>query len=118
MRRLIMLKPRVAPADTRVVPPSAAPRKPKVSDPFYSSAAWIALRDRVRREAKGMCEWPGCRHRGRWVDHKKERRDGGAGLDRANCWLLCSSHHQIKTAAERRRREASGGFAGSPAGAI
>ena len=40
------LQPRVELANLRT---AALP--PKVADPFYSSPAWIALRDRVRREA-------------------------------------------------------------------
>lgn len=98
--RITMLKPRIPTLDIRIAPPV------KVADPFYSSAAWIALRDQVRREAGGRCQWPGCAERGRYVDHRIEIRDGGARLDRQNCGLLCASHHLQKGARERAKRAA------------
>ena len=60
------LKPRIALANLRT---AALP--PKVADPFYSTQAWIALRDRVRREAGGRCQVAGCGRieRGMIVDH-------------------------------------------------
>ena len=79
---------------------------PKVADPFYSSAAWIELRGRVRREARGRCQVQGCTQRGAIVDHIVELKDGGAPLERTNVWLLCASHHSLKTVAERARRTA------------
>lgn len=102
--RLPTLKPRIPMLDTRIALPPAAPRLPKTSEPFYSSAAWIELRDRVRREAQGRCQALGCTKRGRWVDHIVEIKDGGAKLDRNNCMLMCPSHHTAKTAAVRARR--------------
>lgn len=109
MPKLSAMKIGLRVRDNRSLRPAATfetieKRRTKKSDPFYSSAGWIALRDRVRREARGRCEWPGCTHHGRWVDHRVERRDGGPDLDRANVWLLCSSHHTSKTAAEREKR--------------
>jgi len=97
------LQPRVGSADLRT---AALP--PKVADPFYSSPAWIALRDRVRREAGGRCQAPDCgrAERRMFVDHIVELNDGGAPLERTNVWLLCPSHHSLKTAAERARRTA------------
>jgi len=41
-----------------------------------------------------------------FVDHIVELNDGGAPLERTNVWLLCPSHHSLKTAAERARRTA------------
>jgi 5-methylcytosine-specific restriction endonuclease McrA len=81
---------------------------PKRADTFYFSAEWLALRDRVRREARGRCQMPGCgrMERRMFVDHVVELTDGGAPLDRANVWLLCGSCHTHKTAAERARRTA------------
>src|SRR5260370_38649082 len=81
---------------------------PKSANKFYLSPEWIALRDRVRREAGGRCQAPGC---GRieprmFVDHRTELRDGGAPLDRRNVWLLCGACHSLKTAAERAERPA------------
>ena len=97
------LQPRVGLANLRT---AALP--PKVADSFYSSPAWIALRDRVRREAGGRCQVPGC-GRAEWrmiVDHIVELKDGGAPLDRSNARLMCRSHHNQKTIAERAKRTA------------
>jgi 5-methylcytosine-specific restriction enzyme A len=97
------LQPRVALANLRT---AALP--PKIAEPFYSSPAWIALRDRVRREAGGRCQAPGCgcAERRMFVDHIVELKDGGAPLERSNCQLLCHAHHAVKTVAERARRTA------------
>ena len=95
------LKPRVATLNLQT---AALPAK--VADPFYSSAAWIALRDRVRREARGRCQVQGCTQRGAIVDHIVELKDGGAPLARSNTMLTCMSHHAAKTAAERAKRTA------------
>jgi len=97
------LRPRIGLADLRT---AALP--PKIAQPFYSSAEWIALRDRVRRDAGGLCQVPGCNRRGHIVDHIVELKDGGAPLDRGNTMLMCGSHHAAKTAAERARRTARG----------
>jgi 5-methylcytosine-specific restriction endonuclease McrA len=95
------LGPRIGMVDLRT---AALP--PKAAEPFYSSAEWIALRDRIRREANGCCQVPSCNRRGHIVDHIVELKDGGAPLDRSNLQLLCASHHAAKTAAERARRTA------------
>lgn len=97
--RIPTLKPRVPTADVRRVRPP-----PKIAEPFYSSADWLALRDRVRAEAGGRCQRPGCSERGLYVDHIVEIKDGGARLDRQNCELLCAAHHQVKTHDERAKR--------------
>ena len=101
--RLQALRPRVSVASLQT---AALP--PKVADPFYSSPEWIELRNRVRREAGGRCQVPGCgrAERRMFVDHIVELKDGGAPLDRRNAQLLCVSHHAAKTAAERARRTA------------
>lgn len=99
MAKLRMLQPRVATLDLRRVKPP-----PKQADAELLTNQWKAMRDRVRSEARGMCQAPGCTKPGRYVDHIKERRDGGAVLDRANLWLLCPSHHQFKTNDERAKR--------------
>ena len=101
MAKLRMLRPRLTAVDLRRVKPAA-----KVAEPFYSSAEWIALRDQVRREAKWMCQAPGCTRRGHIVDHIVEIKDGGAPLDRGNLRNLCSPHHGEKTARERAKRMA------------
>jgi hypothetical protein len=94
---------------------------PKRADKFYLSPEWFELRDRVRREARGRCERPGCgrAERRMFVDHIDELRDGGEALARANVWLLCGSCHSLKTAAERGRRAAErprGGGSGQTGG--
>lgn len=98
------LRPRVGLASLQT-----AKAPPKTANKFYLSPEWIALRDRVRREAGGRCQAIGC---GRieprmFVDHRVELRDGGAALDRRNVWLLCGSCHSRKTIAERARRMAT-----------
>ena len=95
------LQPRVWLANLRT---AALP--PKVADRLYSSPAWIALRDRVHREAGGRCQAPGCgRAESRmFVDHIVELKDGGAPLERSNVWLICRAHHSKKTARERANR--------------
>ncbi len=99
MAKLAMLQPRVATINTSIAAPP-----PKTAEPFYSSKEWLAMRDRVRREAQGRCQRPGCGARGFIVDHIVEIRDGGAKLDRGNLELLCSSHHTLKTNDARARR--------------
>ncbi len=97
------LQPRVGLANLRT---AALP--PKVADSFYSSPAWIALRDRVRREAGGRCQVAGCGRieRGMIVDHIVELKDGGAPLDRSNARLMCRAHHNQKTVTDRATRTA------------
>ena len=94
-----MLKPTITARDPRTV---KAP--PKTAEPFYSSTEWIRLRDQVRRESGNKCQMPGCGKRGFIVDHIVEIKDGGAKLDRANCWNLCAHHHGLKTSEERAKR--------------
>ena len=97
------LKPRVPMANLQ-----SAMAPPKKAESFYLSRQWLKLRDRVRWDASGRCQAPGCgrRERRMFVDHKVELKDGGAPLDRSNVWLLCGSCHSLKTAAERARRTA------------
>ena len=100
--KLGMLKPLLSTIDTRTVRPM-----PKERDDFYKSPEWMALRDRVRADAKWTCQRPGCGKRGLYVDHIVELRDGGARLDRSNAELLCASCHTTKTNAERAKRTRS-----------
>ena len=97
------LRPRIGLANLRT---AALP--PKIAEPFYSSPEWIALRNRVRREAGGRCQAEGCgrAERRMFVDHIVELKDGGAPLERSNVWLLCGAHHSKKTARERAHRTA------------
>lgn len=93
---------------------------PKTANKFYLSREWLAVRDRVRREARGRCETPGCGRveRRMFVDHIVELKDGGAPLDRANAWLLCGSCHSLKTAAARAMRTVASVGGGSVYGSI
>ncbi|MER2263514.1 HNH endonuclease signature motif containing protein [Methylobacterium oxalidis] len=101
MARLTTIGPRLRALDTRTARPAA-----KTSESFYSSVAWVTLRDEVIRGRGRRCEAAGCgRTGGRvFVDHIVERKDGGAALDQANLQVLCGSCHTRKTAAARARR--------------
>jgi 5-methylcytosine-specific restriction endonuclease McrA len=99
MAKLTMLGNRIPTMDTRRAKPP-----PKVADPELLTRDWKAMRERVRREAGGRCQMPGCTRPGRYVDHIIERRDGGAVFDRANLRLCCAPCHQVKTNAERAKR--------------
>ena len=99
-----MLQPRVTVANMQTAMP-----QPKIANPFYNSRGWIELRDRVRREAGGRCQTPGCgrAERRMFADHIVELQDGGAPLERSNAWLQCGACHSRKTAAERAKRMAA-----------
>lgn len=81
----------------------AAP--PKQAEPFYRSAAWVALVRDIKAERGNWCERCGSTHRV-VADHKVERKDGGADLDPGNVELLCQACHNRKTAQARARRAA------------
>lgn len=98
---LRMLRPTLATLDTRAAKPA-----PKTADPFYQSAAWRALVDKIKAERGARCQECGrdrCRIFG---DHIRERQDGGADLDPDNVRLLCGSCHTAKTHAARAVRMA------------
>lgn len=76
----------------------------KVADPFYHSKAWVQLRERRKQDpdyAAAMARGPGERL---VLDHKVERKDGGADLDPANTVWLTHSEHQAKTAKAKAAR--------------
>lgn len=79
-------------------------------DPFYQSAAWVALCALVDQLRGKTCKDPDhnpLRPRAAsrlFHDHVVELRDGGAPLDPANILQRCGSCHTRKTAAERARR--------------
>ena len=102
--RIPTLRPRIPTADVRRVKPP-----PKQADAELQTIDWRKLRADVIRDAGGRCQWPGCgrAERRMFADHKVERRDGGALLDRSNLWCLCGSHHARKTAAARAKRMAA-----------
>lgn len=94
MGRLKAMPPRVA-----AMPPRVA-AMPKIADPFYLSAEWRAAR---ARQGDKWCAVCGSTRR-LVLDHKHERKDGGADLDPANLEWLCHAHHQAKTARARSAR--------------
>ena len=97
------LRPRIVLVDLRTAAPP-----PKVAEPFYSSGEWIALRDRVRREAGGRCQVAGCGRieRGMLGDHSVERKEGGAELERGSRRVKCRSHPTQKRNAARAESQA------------
>lgn len=100
MTRLKTLGGRVSTLDQRI-----APAESKVAEPFYSSAAWIALVAEIKRERGSRCET--CLKFRRVVgDHVKELKDGGAPLDKANVKLACWPCHTTKTNKARAQRTA------------
>lgn len=107
MGRLKLLSSPIRRLDTRIAKPAA-----KATDPFYLSAAWRKLVDRIVAQRGRRCEDPACRSPWRtgirvFADHIVELKDGGAPLDEGNILLRCGSCHTRKTAAERRRRQAA-----------
>lgn len=99
MAKLDMLRPRIEAVDLRRVLPPA-----KTAEPFYSSAAWIKLRDQTRSECGNRCQHCGRGNTRIFVDHIIEIKDGGAALDRHNLTSLCGSCHTAKTNRERAKR--------------
>ncbi len=79
--------------------------RPKVVESFYRSVGWLALVE----SRKGDPDWHAAKARAKAgerliLDHKVERRDGGADLDPANTEWLTFGEHQAKTAKARARR--------------
>ncbi|MBX3579898.1 MAG: HNH endonuclease [Rhizobiaceae bacterium] len=108
---LRMLRPTLATLDTRAAKPA-----PKMVDPFYQSAEYLAWRELVISRAGRRCEdidqatGRRCtkaepRYR-MYADHIVERKDGGADLDLDNGRCRCASHHVAKTHAARAARMA------------
>lgn len=63
----------------------------RVSDPYYGTQEWRALRDAVRRRSGGICEVPGCKAPMAIADHVIARKDGGPDT-LSNLRALCLSH--------------------------
>lgn len=84
--------------------PSRVKAMPKVADRFYHSAEWAEAR---RRQPNKWCAVCGSTKR-LILDHKVERKDGGADLDPANLEWLCQPCHNTKTA-EAKAKRARGG---------
>jgi 5-methylcytosine-specific restriction endonuclease McrA len=77
---------------------------------FYSSAAWIKVRN-LRLELTPLCvecvkidRIEATRPSKKVVDHKKAISDGGHPLDIENTQTLCVAHHAIKTGKETAKR--------------
>lgn len=117
MVRIPTLKSRIPTLDTRTAKPL-----PKKADSFLHTSEWEKARDAAllrdgghreripgtnkERVVGAHCTVPGCGRveRRMFVDHIKERKDGGALLDLANLQTLCGSHHTTKTLAVRSDR--------------
>lgn len=80
---------------------------PKQAEAFYQSPEWRAL----VQQRKGDPDYVAALLRGKpgermILDHKVERKDGGADLDPANTEWLTFTEHQAKTAQARAARAA------------
>jgi len=83
--------------------PPKLKRQPKTAELFYQSAAWHRAKAMKRAEGPAYCAVCGSGHR-LILDHKVERKDGGADLDLSNLQWLCRPHHQAKTARAKADR--------------
>ena len=81
----------------KTAPPSVRKREERAKDvKFYQSAAWIALRDQVRRE-QPICAREGCHEITRHVHHIKPRKKHPElALERSNLEGLCIPHHNAE----------------------
>jgi 5-methylcytosine-specific restriction enzyme A len=92
----------------------------KTAAPFYLSPEWRALMDQIIIErfgdrAHARCQDPECKTPHRtgiriFGDHIKERKDGGALLDKRNILCRCGACHTRKTGEERAARYHRGGI--------
>jgi 5-methylcytosine-specific restriction endonuclease McrA len=103
MGRLTALPPRLTPLAPRLR------AMPKAADRFYTSAEWKALRAAKKAAGPAFCCVCGAGRCRLILDHRVERKDGGADLPPlAELDWYCVAHHNAKTARERARR-ANGG---------
>lgn len=85
--------------------PSRVRAPVKVAEPFYQSAAWQRLKARRRLDPDYFAALARAKSGERLIlDHKHERKDGGADLDPENTEWLTMSEHAAKTAKARARR--------------
>jgi 5-methylcytosine-specific restriction protein A len=101
MGRLKAMAPRLAGLRPRVA------AMPKVAEPFYTSRAWQKLRAMRMLDADYFAALKRAKQDGSSrvvLDHKRERKDGGADLDPRNTQWLTNTEHQAKTAAARKAR--------------
>ncbi|MFN6254154.1 MAG: HNH endonuclease [Acetobacteraceae bacterium] len=66
-----------------------------MSDPYYISKEWRALRASILRRDGHRCAVAGCPNRASVADHIKPRRDGGADTPE-NLRSLCEHHHNVR----------------------
>ena len=76
-------------------------------DGFYTSPAWINLRNAYRREHPLCVE---CKKKGidtlmNVVDHVRPISQGGQKLEWVNLQSLCTKHHNSKSSKERNRKQ-------------
>ena len=87
--------------------PSKLRAAPKVVDRFYQSREWKALRRAKLDQGPASCCVCGAGGKGvrLILDHREERKDGGADLPMLDelDWY-CTGHHNAKTAREKARR--------------
>ncbi|MGX7896881.1 hypothetical protein [Tsuneonella sp. HG222] len=92
--------------------PSRVAAMPKVAEPFYTSRTWRALRAERMLDADYFAALRRAKadgSNGRVIlDHKVERKDGGADLDPANTQWLTHAEHQAKTAKAKAARARGG----------
>lgn len=99
MGRLTQMPGRLAPLAPRVR------ALPKRAERFYTSAEWKALRRAKLAEGPAFCKTCGKGGPGLILDHRDERKDGGADLPSlAGLDWYCTAHHNAKTAKARAER--------------
>lgn len=90
-------------------PPAKVRAAPKVAEGFYQSGAWRSLVADRKLDADYFAARARAKPGERLIlDHKVERKDGGADLDPANTEWLTHSEHQAKTARARVERATRG----------
>lgn len=99
--------------------PSRLAPMPKVAEGFYRSPEWRALVAQRKRDPDYIVAKRRAKPGERLIlDHKIERKDGGADLEPSNTEWLTFSEHQVKTAkarAARARGESGQGGVGKSA---
>jgi cytochrome c553 len=102
-----MVKLRMLPPLVRSLAPHFKPA-PKRAEPFYVSPEWRAFRAEIEKQRGRRCEDPECKapHAPgpRYLDHVKERKDGGADFDPGNVLFRCATCHGRKTEEARQAR--------------
>lgn len=95
--------------------PSKVKAAPKSVEEFYSSPAWRGLVSDRKHDLDYFAAKARARKGERLIlDHKVERKDGGADLDPSNTEWLTFSEHQAKTARARAARARGETWGGGP----